>query len=115
LKVQEILQRYQKRWAIETDYWQVKMQLGLGDYRLQSYEAIAKWYTVVYFVLAYLYWRKYEEERSHGGPISLSEILQATRREHDREVLRQACTEVSQGTPIEDVLKRYLGEETPAA
>ena len=115
LKVQGILQRYQKRWAIETDYWQVKMQLGLGDYRLQSYEAIAKWYTVVYFVLAYLYWRKYEEERSHGGPISLSEILQATRREHDREVLRQACTEVSQGTPIEDVLKRYLGEETPAA
>jgi len=115
LTVQEILQRYQKRWAIETDYWQVKMQLGLGDYRLQSYEAIAKWYTVVYFVLAYLYWRKYEEERSHGGPISLSEILQATRQEHDREVLRQACTEVSQGTPIQDVLDRYLGPETPAA
>ncbi len=115
LSAQEILQRYQKRWAIETEYWQVKMQLGLGDYRLQSYEAIAKWYTVVYFVLAYLYWRKYEEERSHGGPITLSDILQATRREHDREVLRQACTEVSQGTPIEEVLERYLGPETPAA
>jgi len=109
LTAQEILQRYQKRWAIETDYWQVKMQLGLGDYRLQSYEAIAKWYTVVYLVLAYLYWRKYEEERSHGGTISLSEILQATRWEHHREVLCQACTEVSQGTPIQDVLDHYLG------
>ena len=93
----------------------MKRQLGLVDYRLQSYEAIARWYAVVYFVLAYLYRRKYEEERSHGGPLSLSEILQATRREHDREVLRQACTEVSQGTPIQDVLKRYLGEESSAA
>ena len=114
-KVQEILQRCQKRWAIETDYWRAKMQLGLGDYRLQSYEAIAKWYTVVYMVLAYLYWRKYEEERRHGGTISLSDILQATRWEHDREMLRQACTEVSQGAPIEEVVERYLGAEASAA
>ncbi len=113
VSAQEILQRYQKRWAIETDYWQIKEQLGLGDYRLQSYEAIAKWYTVVYLVLAYLYWRKYEQERSGGGPISLSEILQATRWEHNRDALRQACIEVSQGTPIQAVLERYL--DTPAA
>jgi hypothetical protein len=115
LSNQEILQRYQKRWGIETDYWQVKMQLGLGDYRLQSYEAIAKWYSVVYLVLAYLYWRKYEHERAHGCTTSLSDILQATRREHLRECLRQACTEVSAGTPIEDVLARYLGPEDAAA
>jgi DDE superfamily endonuclease len=115
LSNQEILQRYQKRWAIETDYWQVKMQLGLGDYRLQSYEAIAKWYSVVYLVLAYLYWRKYEHERTYGCTTSLSAVLQATRREHLRECLRQACTEVSQGTPIEDVLERYLGPEDAAA
>jgi|SRR5271157_1038352 len=115
LSNQEILQRYQKRWAIETDYWQVKMQLGLGDYRLQSYEAIAKWYSVVYLVLAYLYWRKYEHERTHPGTTSLSEILQVIRWEHYRETLRQACTEVKQGIPIEAVLERYLGPEKLAA
>jgi hypothetical protein len=115
LSNQEILQRYQKRWAIETDYWQIKMHLGLGDYRLQSYEAMARWYSVVYLVLAYVYWRKYEYERLHGGTTSLSDILQTTRREHLRDCLRQACTEVSQGTPIEDVLERYLGPEQLAA
>lgn len=115
LSNQEILQSYQKRWGIETDYWQVKMQLGLGDYRLRSYEAIAKWYSVVYLVLAYLYWRKYEHERTHGGTTSLSEVLQASRQEHLRACLRQACTEVSNGAPIEDVLARYLGPEKPAA
>jgi hypothetical protein len=109
LSAQEILQRYQKRWGCETDYWQLKEQLGLGDYRLQSYEAIARWYSVVYLVLAYLYWRKYEEERSHGSTRSLSEILQEARREHYRECLRQACTEVAEGAAIEAVLTRYLG------
>ncbi len=115
LSNQEILQRYHKRWAIETDYWQVKLQLGLGDYRLHSYEAVAKWYSVVYLVLAYLYWRKYEHERVHQCTTSLSAILQVTRREHYREALRQACTEVSQGRPMEEVLERYLGPERPAA
>lgn len=115
LSNQDILRKYQSRWRIETDYWHVKMHLGLGDYRLQSYEAIAKWYTVVYLVLAYLYWRKYEHERIHGGTTSLSEVLQATRREHQRACLRQACTEVAQGVPIEEVLARYVGPEDKEA
>jgi len=116
LTCQDILKKYQGRWRIETDYWQVKMHLGLGDYRLQSYEAIAKWYSVVYLVLAYLYWRKYEHERSHGGTTSLSAMLAATRREHQAECLRQACAEAAAGVPVEEVLSRYLGpEEKPAA
>jgi hypothetical protein len=60
LSSQEILNRYQKRWSQEVDYWYVKLELGLADFRLQSYEAIEKWYAVVYFVLAYLYWQRYE-------------------------------------------------------
>jgi len=115
LSCQDILQKYQSRWRIETDYWEVKMHLGLGDYRLQSYEAIAKWYSVVYLVLAYLYWRKYEHEREHGGTTSLSAILQATRREHQEACLRQACTEVAEGASLEDVLTRYLGPKATEA
>jgi len=115
LSCQEILKRYQNRWRIETDYWQVKMHLGLGDYRLRSYEAIAKWYSVVYLVLAYLYWRKYEHERTTQCTISLSEVIQAIRQHHQRECLRQACQEVAAGTPLEEVLKRYIGPEDSAA
>ena len=115
LSCQDILQKYQGRWRIETDYWQVKMHLGLGDYRLQSYEAIAKWYSVVYLVLTYLYWRKYEHDRQHGGTTSLSAILQATRREHCEACLRQACTEAAAGVPLEEVLTRYLGPQEEQA
>ena len=98
----------------ETDYWQVKMHLGLGDYRLQSYEAVAKWYSVVYLVLAYLYWRKYEHERTSQCTISLSEVIQAIRQEHQRECLRQACQEVAAGKSVEEVLQRYVGPEFAA-
>ena len=70
---------------------------------------------MVYLVLAYLYWRKYEHERAHGGTTSLSAILQATRREHQEACLRQACTEVAAGASLEDVLDRYLGPKATAA
>ena len=47
-------------------YWYVKLQLGLGDFRLQKHEAISKWYAVVYLVLVYLYWQKYEYDHPNG-------------------------------------------------
>ena len=115
LSAQEILRRYQHRWRQEVDYWYVKLQLGLGDFRLQSYEAIAKWYAVVYLVLVFLYWRSYEYQKVHGRTTSLSEVLTRIRQEHQREVLRAACEEVAKGTPVEEVLQRYLGTEPPTA
>jgi DDE superfamily endonuclease len=115
LSAQEILSRYQHRWSQEVDYWHVKLQLGLGDFRLQSYEAIEKWYAVVYVTLVYLYWRCYEYREAHGRTTSLSEVMTRIRQDHQREVLRAACEEAAQGTPVEQVLERYLGEATPQA
>jgi hypothetical protein len=116
LSAQEILTRYQKRWSQEVDYWYVKLQLGLGDFRLQRYEAIAKWYAVVYLVLAYLYWLSYEDAQATGHTTSLSEVLARIRQRHQREVLRAACEEVANGTPVDEVLERYLGAQSiPAA
>jgi hypothetical protein len=113
LSSQEVLRRYQYRWSQEVDFWYVKEQLGLGDYRLQSYEAIEKWYTVVYLVLVYLYWRRYEESQPGVKPESLSEVMTRIRQEHQREVLRSACEEVARGTTVEQVLRRYLVEPRP--
>ena len=116
LSCQEILNRYQKRWSQEVDYWYVKMELGLADFRLRSYEAIEKWYAVVYFVLAYLYWQRYEASATPRHAPSLSEVLQGIRRRHHREVLQSACEEVARGTPVEEVLEKYLDDEyRPAA
>jgi len=116
LSALEILRRYQHRWSQEVDYWYVKLQLGLGDFRLQSHEAISKWYAVVYLVLVYLYWQRYESQGTHGKTTSLSEVLARNREEHQRAVLRAACEEAAAGTPVEQVLARYLGSaKTPAA
>jgi IS4 transposase len=116
LSAQEILRRYQHRWGQEVDYWYVKLQLGLGDFRLHSHEAISKWYAVVYLVLVYLYWQKYEYQEAHGKTTSLSDVLARLREEHQRAVLRAACEEAANGTPIEQVLARYLGPaRAPAA
>ena len=113
LSAQEILSRYQNRWSQEVDYWHVKVQLGLGDFRLQSYEAIEKWYAVVYLTLIQLYWQCYEDRDQHGRATTLSEVMSRMREDHHRAVLRAACAEVADGTPVADVLRRYLQE--PAA
>jgi len=115
LSAQEILRRYQHRWSQEVDYWYVKQELGLGDFRLQSYEAIERWYAVVYLVLGYLYWRSYEARDTQGHTPSLSEVMAGIRHDHQREVLRAACEEVAAGTPVEAVLERYMGRASPQA
>ena len=116
LSEQEILRRYQLRWSQEVDYWHVKLQLGLGDFRMQSYEAIEKWYAVVYLVLIMLYWQKHEYEQKHRRTTSLSEVLSRMRQDHQREVLRAACEEVAAGASVDVVVQRYLREpETVAA
>jgi DDE superfamily endonuclease len=115
LSAQEILRRYQHRWSQEVDYWYVKLQLGLGDFRLQGYESINKWYAVVYLVLVYLYWQSYETKKAHGKTTSLSEVLARLRAEHQRSVLQAACEEAAHGTPGELILGRYLGAATPQA
>jgi DDE superfamily endonuclease len=110
LSEQEILSRYQHRWSQEVDYWHVKLQLGLADFRLQSYEAIAKWYAVVYLVLIMLYWQCYEYREKHQRTTSLSEVLSRMRHDHHGAVLRAACEEVAAGASVDEVVQRYLKE-----
>jgi hypothetical protein len=110
LSEQEILRRYQHRWSQEVDYWHVKMQLGLGDFRVQSYEAIEKWYAMVYLVLTMLYWQCYEYREKHQRATSLSEVLSQLRQDHRREVLRAACEEVAAGASVDEVVERYVKE-----
>ncbi len=63
LSAQAILKWYGKRWSIEVEYWYLQQFLGLGDFRVQSYEAMVKWYAVVYLVLTFL-WQLYESQKS---------------------------------------------------
>jgi len=57
LSVQQALRYYQKRWSVEVDNLYLKNALGLGDFRLQSFEAIEKWFAVVVLAINYLQYR----------------------------------------------------------
>ncbi len=80
LSVSKVLKGFAKRWSIEVEYWTIKEQLGLADFRMWSYQAIERWYTLVYFVLAFLSWRS----RQSGH--SLSQVLH-----QHRSRMRERC------------------------
>lgn len=98
---------YGNRWPLEVDYWYLKQPLGLGDFRVQAYEAIAKWYAVVHLVLIFLQWRLYESKADKHPLRSVAEVIRLQRAEHAYEFLRTACQEVLQLGAIEPVLARY--------
>ena len=51
----EILAKYLQRWSIETFYRDSKQQLGLGDYRMRSLEAIQTHWTLVFVAYSLLH------------------------------------------------------------
>jgi transposase len=106
---------YQKRWSIEVDYWYLKQRLGLGDFRLHNYEAIHKWYTVVYLALTFLQWRLYQA-RSQGQPLScVADVIQRHRTEHAQNVLIAACREAIATGNVESVVERFINPSQVAA
>jgi hypothetical protein len=105
----EILNWYSKRWPQEVDFWYLKQRLGLGGFRVQAYEAIAKWYAVVYFTLTLLTWRSYEQRGPGTAWGSLACVLSEHRAWHAQDTLRSACEEVLSTGDVEAVVARYAG------
>jgi len=92
---------------VEVNYWYLKQPLGLGDFRVQAYEAIEKWYAIVHLVLTFLQWRLYAAQ-ARGQPLrSVADVMRQHRGEHAREVLIAACQEVLQTGDIEPILERF--------
>jgi len=108
LSPQEALTWYGNRWPLEVDYWYLKQPLGLGDFRMQAYEAIEKWYAVVHLVLTFLQWRLYEAQ-ARGDPLhSVAQVIRQHRAEHARDVLVAACQQAVQTGSLQAVLERFI-------
>jgi len=108
LTAQTALIWYGNRWPLEVDYWYLKQLLGLGDFRMQAYEAIEKWYAVLHLVLTFLQWRLYEA-RSQGQPLrSLADVIHQHRAEHAQETLISACREAIRTGSIKAVVQRFV-------
>ena len=92
--------------GIRVDQWD--QRLGLGDFRMQAYEAIEKWYAVLHLVLTFLQWRLHEA-RERGQPLrSLADVIHQQRAEHAQEVLTSACQEAIRMGSIKPVLQRFI-------
>jgi len=110
LSAREILTWYAQRWPQEVDFWYLKQRLGLGDFRVQSYEAISRWYAVQYLALTFLTWRAYEGQALGATGSGPAEVLADIRAWHARDALSAACQEVLRTGDITQVLRRFLDE-----
>lgn len=112
LSAQAVLTIYQKRWPIEVDNFYLKQALGLGDFRVQSFEAVEKWYATIFLALTYLQWRL---NHSDGPPAcsNLAAVIQQHREEHACQVLTAACEQALQLGDLTAVLQRFISRRQP--
>jgi len=108
LDAQTGLTWYSKRWTCEVDNFYLQTALGLGDFRLQSYEAGDKWYAVVFLALVYLEWRLLQERSQRIQ--SLADVIRQHRAEHARTLLLGACELALACGSVQPVLERFVPE-----
>jgi hypothetical protein len=107
LSTQKILRFYQKRWPIEVDNYYVKQFLGLGDFRVQSYEAVQKWFAVVFLAYTFLQWRL-NHARAKEQFATVADVIRQHRQEHARHVLRAACEMSIEWRDVKRVFEQFI-------
>ncbi len=106
LSPQQALQWYARRWNCEIDNFYLKQRLGLGDFRLQSYEGIDKFCSVVLLAWAYVKWRYARTMSRHVR--NPADVIRQHRYEHAQKWLTAACQEAIDSRDIPSVIKRFL-------
>ncbi len=122
LEGKQAFQWYGARWWDEVDNYYLKEFLGLGDFRVQPYEAAERWVLAVLLAWNYVLWRKGEAElatwREHRaiaaqeaprvrGP-SPADIIRQHREEHAVIWLASACRMAIQLGEVKPVLQHFL-------
>jgi len=109
LSAQEALKLYQKRWPVEVDNLYLKEVLGLGDFRLQSFEAIQKWFAVVTLAINYLQYTAMLAYRPKHLLPSLAECKRLHQQAHLDSLLRRLVAEIKKKPQrVEAILQAYL-------
>lgn len=107
---QQALQGYSGRWSCEVSNFYLKTQLGLRDFRVQSYEAVNKYMVVVLLTWAYVE-RRFEQERC-AQLKTYGDLIRRQRDEHAIEWLTGALQMMQETGNIQQVLQRYLRLES---
>lgn len=108
LSVQQALKYYQKRWPVEVDNFYLKEALGLGDFRLQSYEAIQKWFEVVVLALNYLQYQAATLYEQTHSVYTSADLIRQHRLAHLRNLLKRVMKEALETGQSEDALEIFI-------
>ena len=108
LSSQEALNIYRMRWPVEVDNIYLKAALGLGDFRLQSFEAIQKWFQVVLLALNYLQHQQALEVVKTGKLRILADFIRIHRQEHAYNLLHSVAERVLVCGQIDPVLQCFI-------
>ena len=103
---QTALQGYGGRWSCEIDHFYLKTQLGLADFRVQSYEAVDKYLVAVWATWAYVE-QRFALERSVQVQ-TYGDIIRLHRDDHAVDWLTGALEMLQQTGDIQLVLNRFL-------
>lgn len=106
----QALQGYTWRWSCETANFYLKTQLGLADFRVQSYAAVDRYIVVVHLAWAYVEQRFHHE---HSAQVkTYGDIIRQHRDEHALIWLRAALQMAVDTQNPEAVLQHFLRLET---
>jgi hypothetical protein len=108
LSAQQALRYYQKRWPVEVDNFYLKDVLGLGDFRLRSFEAAEKWFAVVVLAINYLQFQAAQTYLQSHARLSLADFIRQHRLEHLQILLRTVIEEALHSQEVDAVLEKFL-------
>jgi len=108
LDAQGALQGYGQRWSCEVDNFYLKLRVGLGDFRLQAFEAVDRWIVAVELAWAYVQWR-FAQERSAQVRCH-ADVIRRHQDEHLQDWLVAALTMVRETDSVEAAARRFLGQ-----
>ena len=108
LTPQATLRLYQQRWPIEVDNLYLKQFLGLGDFRLQSYEATSKWFAVVLLDLNFLQLQQAQHYQQTQSTLPLSDFIYQHRQTHLQSLLRSVAEDALRTGDVEQALQRVM-------
>lgn len=110
----QVLQGYSWRWSCEVVNFYTKTQLGLADFRVQSYEAVDRYIVVVHLAWAYVEQRFDRHCSRHG--LTYGDIIRQHRDEHAIDWLTGAVEMALDTGDVNLVLQRFLRlEHAPPA
>jgi hypothetical protein len=108
LSAQQALRYYQKRWPVEVDNIYLKEVLGLGDFRLQSFEAAEKWFAVVVLAINYLQFQAAQAYLHSQTRLPLADFIRQHRLAHLQVLLRTVIEEARQSQDVDAILDKFL-------